>query len=533
MQSERSLIPTPMPVRRHARSGNRGLALTALCLAVLLVVMDNTIVNVAIPTMSDALNASSTDLQWVVDAYTLSFAALLLPAGKLSDRWGRRRMLLVGLAGFAVVSAATAFSWALWQLVTLRVVLGVCAALIYPATLSSIIVIFEGSRYRSLAVGLWAATSGVGIALGPIIGGVLLEHYAWNSIFGVGSVIGAVALACIAVAVPEVRAYRSERFDFPGTVLSVAGAMMAGLLVSAGVGLLVWAIIERPTYGWLSWQVIGGICAALIILAVFAAVEGHTHAPLIDVGLFRRATFTSSTCAICVAFFCLFGFIFITTQWFQALRGYTALQTAVATLPFAVVMAAVAPLATQLAKRFGYRSVVSTGLLFLSASMFVVTRVDAHCSYWFVVVPTMALMAAGIALIQGPATDALMSTVPESSTGAASAVNDTIREIGGTLGVAVMGSAISSVYPDELSDSLSRLQIPSSIAKAAEDSVMAAKSILPHLPAGIRQTVEQSVSTSFMSATHAACWIACALALAFALLCWITLPKHDSGNLPQ
>lgn len=336
------------------------------------------------------------------------------------------------------------------------------------------------------------------------------------------SVIGAVALACIAVAVPEVRAYRSERFDFPGTVLSVAG-----------VGLLVWAIIERPTYGWLSWQVIGGICAALIILAVFAAVEGHTHAPLIDVGLFRRATFTSSTCAICVAFFCLFGFIFITTQWFQALRGYTALQTAVATLPFAVVMAAVAPLATQLAKRFGYRSVVSTGLLFLSASMFVVTRVDAHCSYWFVVVPTMALMAAGIALIQGPATDALMSTVPESSTGAASAVNDTIREIGGTLGVAVMGSAISSVYPDELSDSLSGLQIPSSIAKAAEDSVMAAKSILPHLPAGIRQTVEQSVSTSFMSATHAACWIACALALAFALLCWITLPKHDSGNLPQ
>ena len=504
MQSERSLIPTPMPVRRHARSGNRGLALTALCLAVLLVVMDNTIVNVAIPTMSDALNASSTDLQWVVDAYTLSFAALLLPAGKLSDRWGRRRMLLVGLAGFAVVSAATAFSWALWQLVTLRVVLGVCAALIYPATLSSIIVIFEGSRYRSLAVGLWAATSGVGIALGPIIGGVLLEHYAWNSIFWVCSVIGVVALACIAVAVPEVRAYRSERFDFPGTVLSVAG-----------VGLLVWAIIERPTYGWRSWPGIGGICAALIILAVFAAVEGHTHAPLIDVGLFRRATFTSSTCAICVAFFCLFGFIFITTQWFQALRGYTALQTAVATLPFAVVMAAVAPLATQLAKRFGYRSVVSTGLLFLSASMFVVTRVDAHCSYWFVVVPTMALMAAGIALIQGPAG------------------NDTIREIGGTLGVAVMGSAISSVYPDELSDSLSGLQIPSSIAKAAEDSVMAAKSILPHLPAGIRQTVEQSVSTSFMSATHAACWIACALALAFALLCWITLPKHDSGNLPQ
>lgn len=177
--------------------------------------MDNTIVNVAIPTMSDALNASSTDLQWVVDAYTLSFAALLLPAGKLSDRWGRRRMLLVGLAGFAVVSAATAFSWALWQLVTLRVVLGVCAALIYPATLSSIIVIFEGSRYRSLAVGLWAATSGVGIALGPIIGGVLLEHYAWNSIFWVCSVIGVVALACIAVAVPEVRAYRSERFDFP------------------------------------------------------------------------------------------------------------------------------------------------------------------------------------------------------------------------------------------------------------------------------------------------------------------------------
>lgn len=515
MQSMQSL-PASSSTQSRPQSANKWIALTALCLVVLLVVMDNTIVNVAIPTLSEALNASSTDLQWVVDAYTLSFAALLLPAGKLSDRWGRRRMLLIGLVGFTLFSAGAAFSWALWQLVALRVALGVSAAMIYPATLSLIIVIFENSKYRSLAVGLWAATSGVGIALGPIIGGILLEHYAWNSIFWVCAVIGVVALVCIAVAVPESRTFHSEKFDFPGTVLSVTG-----------VGLLVWAIIERPTYGWLSWQVIGGICVSLLVLAAFAAVEWRTPAPLIDVSLFRRAIFTSSTCAICIAFFCLFGFIFITTQWFQALRGYSALKTALSTLPFAVVMAAVAPLATQLAKRFGHRVVVTVGLVFLSASMFVVTQVGAHCDYWLAVVPTMALMAAGIALVQGPATDALMCTVPESSTGAASAVNDTIREIGGTLGVAVMGSAIVSVYPDKLADALSGLHIPTAVTKAAQDSVMAAHSILPHLPAAIRQSAQQAIETSFMSATHAACWIASGLSLAFALLCWLTLPKHS------
>lgn len=182
MQSMQSL-PASSSTQSRPQSANKWVALTALCLVVLLVVMDNTIVNVAIPTLSEALNASSTDLQWVVDAYTLSFAALLLPAGKLSDRWGRRRMLLIGLVGFTLFSAGAAFSWALWQLVALRVALGVSAAMIYPATLSLIIVIFENSKYRSLAVGLWAATSGVGIALGPIIGGILLEHYAWNSIF--------------------------------------------------------------------------------------------------------------------------------------------------------------------------------------------------------------------------------------------------------------------------------------------------------------------------------------------------------------
>ena len=232
MQSMQSL-PASSSTHRPQRA-NKWVALTALCLVVLLVVMDNTIVNVAIPTLSEALNASSTDLQWVVDAYTLSFAALLLPAGKLSDRWGRRRMLLIGLVGFTLFSTGAAFSWTLWQLVALRVALGVSAAMIYPATLSLIIVIFENSKYRSLAVGLWAATSGVGIALGPIIGGILLEHYAWNSIFWVCAVIGVVALACIATAVPESRTFHSEKFDFPGTVLSVTG-----------VGLLVWALIEQ------------------------------------------------------------------------------------------------------------------------------------------------------------------------------------------------------------------------------------------------------------------------------------------------
>ncbi|MFT4085932.1 MAG: MFS transporter [Gordonia sp. (in: high G+C Gram-positive bacteria)] len=479
---------------------SRWAALAALCFAELLVMVDNTIVNVALPTIARDLHAGVSGLQWVVDAYTLVFAGLLLTGGYLGDRFGHRRMLTAGIVGFAGVSVLAALSNTLGELVATRAGLGVFAALVFPATLALITSIFREGKERAAAVGIWAAVSGVAVAIGPVLSGWLLEHYSWSSVFWVNVPVGVVALVAVFAVVPSTRPETVSRFDLPGLVLSIAG-----------LGLLTYSLIEAPHVGWGTLRTVGGLALAVVVLALFVWRQLRIAHPILDVRLFTNRYFATASAMVSVAFFALFGFIFLITQFFQAVQGYTPLEAGLRTLPFAVVMAVFSPVAMALAHRFGARYVAAGGALLMAAGFALVEITRANASYWGLIVWSMSLMAAGLAFIAGPCTQLIMDALTPEQAGAGSAVNDTTREVGGTLGVAVLGSIVTSVYSTGVADKLTALGAPRDVADTAGQSVMAGIEVAAGFPAQVRGEATLAVQNVFVDGLHSAVWAAVAV----------------------
>jgi len=403
--------------------------LAVLCVSLFVIVMDNTIVNVALPTLARELDAGTSSLQWIVDAYTLVFAGLLLAAGGLGDRFGRKGALLAGLALFGAFSAAGAFASSTGQLISARAVMGVGAALIFPTTLAIVVNVFTEPRERAAAIGIWTAIAGVGVALGPISGGWLLEHFSWGSVFLVNVPVTVAGIVGTLVLVPRSRDPRAPRLDLPGLALSIAG-----------VTLLVWSLIEAPSHGWISATTIGGIAGAVALLSVFAWWELRTPAPLLDVHLFRNMRFTAASLAITLGFFALFGFIFLVTQYLQLVKGYSALQAGVRTLPFAIAMVVAAVSSPKVVQRIGTKVVVAAGLALMAGGFAIASTNDASTSY-SVIASAMVLMGFGLGSAAAPATESILASLPREKAGVGSAVNDTTREVGGTLGVAVLGAS--------------------------------------------------------------------------------------------
>ncbi|MFI6431250.1 MFS transporter [Rhodococcus oryzae] len=428
-----------------SRAG-RFAALAVICLAELLVVLDNTIVNVALPSIGVELHTGVSGLQWVVDAYTLTFAGLLLACGNLGDRYGRRRIMIIGLIGVGVMSVAGANAETLGQVIAARAAMGVFAAAVFPATLALIINIFTDTRERALAIAAWTAMAGFAIAIGPMSGGWLLENFSWHSVFWINVPVAAVAIIATLLLVPESKAAVVGRLDLPGIVLSIAG-----------ITLLVWSIIEAPRYGWLSLATLGGIAAAAVLLGAFVWWQLRTQTPILDMRLFLIRRFSLPALAIAIAYFSMFGFLFLITQYFQGVREYTPLEFGIASLPFAVSVAVGAPIATLLAQRIGTTAVIVFGLLLTGLGLYLGGLVDVDSTYLADVLPSMVSMALGLAIVQGPATESIMSSLPLDEAGAGSAVNDTTREIGGTLGVAVLGSIVASYYSTKISPIIDRV----------------------------------------------------------------------------
>jgi len=482
-------------------SRRRWWVLAVLCLSVLLVVVDNTIVNVALPTISRRLSASTQDLQWVVDAYSLVFASLLLVGGNLGDRLGRHRVLQAGLVLFAVTSVGAALSGTIGELVGARAAMGAAAALIYPATLALLTSTFTDARERATAIGVWSAVSGLAVAIGPVSGGLLLRHFSWGSVFWVSVPVAAIALVAGARLLPESRDDQAGRFDPGGALLWVAGA-----------GLLVWTVIEAPGHGWTSPATLGGFAGSAAILAWFAAWEARRADPMLDIRLFANARFSAASGAIALAFFGLFGFIFLITQYFQLVRGYDPLRAGVATLPFAIVTGAVSPAAIAVMKRIGTKIVVAGGLLIMSAGFAVAATVNVGSAYWGPVIASMTLMAAGLALTMGPATEAIMGALPTARAGVGSAVNDTTRELGGTLGVAVIGSVMASVYRTHVLPSMTHLGVPAAAAAAARQSVDAGLTVAAHVPPTLQAATVAAARRAFTDGLNAGSVVAASAA---------------------
>src|SRR5215471_9941328 len=436
--------------------------LVALLLAAFLVNLDTTMVNVALPAMVRQLHATTTQLQWVVDAYNLVFAALLLTFGSLSDRFGRKGMLLAGLTVVGAASLAGGFTTSPAQLIAARAVMGLGAAMTFPATLSLISNVFTERRERARAIGLWGAIAGVAIATGPIVGGWLLQHYSWEAIFIAMAPVAAAAVVLVAVAVPTSRDPEAPAVDIPGLVLS-----------SATMALLVFTIIEAPTYGWTAARSVAGFAAAAVLLAAFIVRERRAAHPMLDVRLFRNLRFSAASGAVTVSFFTLFGFIFLITQYFQFVRGYGPLSTGVRLLPVAVSVGAGSVAGTQLAVRAGTKLVVTTGLVAMAGFYaWIAANISATLAYG-IIAAQMVVYGLGLGLTSAPATESIMGAIPRTKAGVGSAINDSTRLVGGTLGVAVLGSVYASVYASRLTASMPAA-VPAPVAAIAHQSVGAA-----------------------------------------------------------
>jgi EmrB/QacA subfamily drug resistance transporter len=506
---------TTATTSRPQPASRRWWILAVLCLSVLLAVVDNTIVNVALPTMSRTLSASTQDLQWIVDAYTLVFAGLLIVGGNLGDRLGRRRILQAGLALFALTSVAAALSRTTGELIASRAAMGVAAALIYPATLALLTNVFTDARERATAIGIWSGVSGLAVAIGPVTGGLLLRHFSWSSVFYVNVPVVIIALAAGMRLLPESRDPKAGRFDPLGAVASIGG-----------VGLLVWTVIEAPRHGWASAVTIGGFAGSLVILTAFVGWQLRRPDPMLDVRLFRNPRFTAASGAIALAFFGLFGFIFLITQYFQVVLSYDPLRAGVATLPFALVTGLVSPAAIALMKRVGTKAVVTTGLALMSAGFVAAAGTSVDSAYWGRIITSMILIAAGLALTASPATEAIMGALPPGQAGVGSAVNDTTRELGGTLGVAIVGSVMSSAYSSHVLAALTKAGAPAALTSAAQQSVVAGLRAAAYLPPGLRGFAAGAARQAFMAGLNHGSLVAAAATAVAALATLAFLPAR-------
>ena len=458
-----SVTATTSTAAGHPR---RRQVLAVMCLSLLIVVVDNTVLNTALPSLARALHASSTDLQWITDGYTLSFAALLIVAGALGDRFGRRGALLLGLAIFGTGSVAAALSRSPEALIACRAVMGVGGAFVMPATLSILTSVFP-AKERAAAIAAWSGVAGIAIVVGPTLGGFLLEHFSWSSVFWINVPLVAIALAAVVAVVPAMPPLlpvgaRRPRLDVPGAVLSALGMLT-----------LIDAVIESGGRGWTSALTIAEVVGAAAFFAAFIARELTCAHPLIDIRIFTDRAFSAAAGSVGVIFFALFGSLFALTQYLQLVHGFSPLSAGLRALPFAAAVLVAAPLSSPLAARLGARVVIPAGLLFMAAGLLALHDVTPTTGLLHLSVG-VALMGAGMGLALAPAGESIMSVLPEDQRGVGSAVNDTVQELGGSLGVAVIGSLVTAAYRIDFTTAATAAHLPASIATPARGSIAAA-----------------------------------------------------------
>jgi EmrB/QacA subfamily drug resistance transporter len=494
----------------------RWLILAVLCLALLIVGIDGTIVNVALPSIVRELGASSSQLQWIVDAYTLVFASFLLLAGSLGDRYGRKTALMAGLVVFGLGSLASALVSSADALIVTRAVQGFGAAFIMPTTLSVLTNVFSPEE-RGRAIGIWAGVSGIGVAIGPIVGGYLLEHFYWGAIFLVNVPVIIVTLIASAILVPNSRDPHAPKLDLVGTVLSVV------MLVS-----LLYAIIEGSARGWTAPVILGAFAVGTVLLVGFVLWELHSDHPMLDVSFFKNPRFSAASIAVTLVFFAMFGTLFFVSQYLQFVLGYDPLQAGVRLLPIAAALVVAAPLSPLFVARFGTKVVVTTGLLLVALAMWLFSYITVHSGYPLVGV-VLLIIGVGMAIAMAPATESIMGSLPPEKAGIGSAVNDTTREVGGALGVAILGSITASSYASSIKATpvyaAALKQSPHSAAALA-NSVGAAAVVAAHAPENIARVVEAAANSAFVDALSTTVVVGAVIALAGAIVAAVFLPAR-------
>jgi EmrB/QacA subfamily drug resistance transporter len=487
--------------------------LALLCTSLIIVIVGNTSLNVALPRLSEDLDASTTDLQWMVDSYSLVFAGLLLTAGALGDRYGRRGALQLGLVIFGVGSVAAALGDSSTQVIAARSVMGLGGAFVMPSTLSIIANVFPPGE-RAKAITVWAGVSGLGVGLGPLVGGLLIENFEWSSVFLLNVPIVLVALLLGLVLVPESRDPSQARLDLPGAVLSIGA-----------VSSLVYGIIEAPAAGWTDPVILAALAVAVILGLAFAWRETHTADPMLDLSLFSDRRFTAGAGAIALTFFAMFGTIFGLTQFLQFVLGKTALEAGTLMIPLALGIPVGARISLKVVEHAGTNRVMAGGLILVATGLLSLTRWTPTTETWIVSL-TLFFLAIGLANVMAPGTGAVMSAVPEAKAGVGSAMNDLFRQLGGALGVAVIGSAINTVYRERIADAITGL--PGPAAAAAGDSVGAAVAIAGQVGGPGGQALAAAARAGFTDALGVAGVVAASVAVLTAIFVFRAMPARPT-----
>ena len=492
----------------------RWLTLVVLSLSLVIIGLDNTILNVALPTLVRELGATASQLQWMVDAYVLVFAGLLLTMGALGDRFGRKLALNVGLIIFGLSSVAAAFVDTAGALIATRALMGVGGALIMPSTLSIITNIFEGAE-RGRAIAAWAAVAGLGIILGPVIGGWLLENFWWGSIFLINVFVVIAAIVAGWFLVPESKDPAATPLDPLGAFLSIAGLVA-----------LVYSIIEAPSRGWTDGLVLGGFGIAVVFLTVFLWWETRTEHPMLRLSFFENPRFSAASVAITLVFFAMFGTVFLLTQYLQFVLGFTPLQAGFRVMPVATMIIA-APVSARLTERFGTKIVVASGLTIVAAAMTILASVTIDSGYGQVAL-ALSVLGIGMGTAMAPATDSIMGSLPLAKAGVGSAMNDTTRQIGGALGVAILGSVLASTYSSTIEPVVAAL--PAEAAAVAGDSIGGAVAVAARIGDAARPLLE-AANAAFIEGMQNAVWVAVAVALTGAVVTWLFLPARPRDTV--
>ncbi|MFI8994852.1 MFS transporter [Streptomyces sp. NPDC053542] len=502
-----------VPEHVHRR---RWAILGVLMLSLLIVVLDNSILNVAMKTIATpaptGLGASQSQLEWAINSYTLVFAGLLFTAGLLGDRLGRKKVLLTGLVIFGLGSVLAAVSGSPGQLIAFRAVMGLGGALVMPATLAILMNVFERDE-QPKAIGIWAGGVGLAIAIGPIAGGLLLDHFWWGSVFLVNVPIVLIALAAMMILVPDSKDPRPGRLDPVGVLLSVVGLV-----------LLVYGIIKGGQLAdFTDPQVLGTILAGLLVLAGFVLYEKRIDHPSIDISYFRKPAFSAAVAAIALVFFALMGVTFFMVFYIQSVRGYTPLQAGLLILPLAAAQMIFAPRARHVVDRFGAKAVCTVGMLLVAVTMSGFLLMDTD-SPIFVLEVLFFLQGTGMAHIMPPVTVSIMQSLPREKAGSGSALNNTFRQVGGTLGVAVLGSLLSAAYRDRIQGTLDSVPgLPAGARHAAGESIEATLGVAEKLgPAG--RQLAAAANDAFVHAMHVTALGSATVAVVGALVVGLFLP---------
>ncbi len=510
--------PPRVPEAIHRR---RWAILSTLLLALLVVVLDNSILNVAMKTIASpapvGLGAGQSDLEWAINSYTLVFAGLLFTAGLLGDRFGRRKTLLAGMAVFGIGSLLSALASSPGELIGFRAVMGLGGAFVMPATLAIIMNVFERSE-QPKAIGIWAGAVGLAIAIGPITGGLLIEHFWWGSVFLVNVPIVAVALIAMAVLVPDSKDPDPGRVDPVGVLLSVVGlvALIYGIIKGGELADFTAAAAWVP------------VLVGVLALAVFVWHERRTDHPALDIGWFRNRVFSASVTVIGLVFFALMGVSFFSVFYMQSVRGYSALAAGVLMLPLAAAQLLFAPRARLVVDRFGVRATCAGGMAAIAVAFFGYLLLDATTPIWVLAVLGF-VMGTGMAHVMPPVTVAIMGSLPREKAGAGSALNNTFRQVGGSLGVAVLGAVLSAVYRDGISDRLT--QLPAGLRDKAGESLEATFAVAGRLgPEGAK--LIDPAKDAFIHAMHVVAGISAGATVVGVLLAWFLLPARVAPGGP-